>query len=200
MELLMMKLYLLRHSRTRANLDFLYCGKTDIPLAPEGVEIARNLTRTGGYPDLTGVKLYTSGMRRAEETFTLLFGERPHGQLPGFREIDFGEFEMKSYYDLKDTPAYQAWLDGDSETTPCPGGESGSQMSSRVLHAAQELLSRGEDALVLCHGGPIASLMAHWFPEEPRNRYEWQPSACEGYAVTFEEGTPTAWSPLPSTT
>ena len=55
MELLMMKLYLLRHSRTRANLDFLYCGKTDIPLAPEGVEIARNLTRTGGYPDLTGV-------------------------------------------------------------------------------------------------------------------------------------------------
>lgn len=192
-----MKLTLLRHSITRANLEWLYCGTSDLPLAPEGVQTATELAQRGAYPDLTGVALYTSGMLRAEQTFQLLFGARSHGVLPGFREMAFGDFELCSYEQLKETPAYQTWISGDNEANPCPGGESGQQMAARVQQAAQALVEQGEDALVVCHGGPIAALMAHWFPEEGKSRYQWQPSACRGYEVQFEEGKPTRWRTLP---
>ena len=34
---------------------------------------------------------------------------------PSFREIDFGDFEMKSYEELKNEPEYQKWLKGEAE-------------------------------------------------------------------------------------
>ena len=75
----------------------------------------------------------TSGMRRCNETLALLFGSVPYEVVRDFREIDFGAFEMKSYEMLKDEPAYQTWLSRDPEINPPPGGESGEQMTRRVL-------------------------------------------------------------------
>lgn len=49
---------------------------------------------------------FTSGMTRTEQTFAALYGDRPHGTLPGMQEMRFGEFEGKTYADLKDDPAF----------------------------------------------------------------------------------------------
>lgn len=194
-----MKLHLIRHSLTKANEDRCYCGVTDLPLSSAGVQLAREKARAGGYPDSQSISFYTSGMKRAEETFALLFGTRPHEALPAFREMHFGCFEGKTYEQLKGDPAYQRWLHGDNEANVCPGGESGRQMYKRVYGAADWLVCKGREALVLCHGGPIAALMARYFPQEGRSRYQWQPQPAEGYTIWFQNKTPVGYAPVPRT-
>lgn len=175
----MSTVYLIRHGKTEANLKHLYCGSTDLPLSEEGREALKAM-----HYDIHPQKILTSGMRRTEETLKLLFGEVPHAVEPGFREIDFGVFEMQGYEDLKDRADYQAWITGDNESNIPPNGESGVQMTKRVLTALEPLLKSPVPTLVVTHGGVIASIMASLFPEEGKSRYAWQPKPGYGYEIT----------------
>ena len=172
-----MKLILIRHGNTEANEKHLYCGSTDLPLSEAGRAVLAPRT----LPELPGLRIVTSGLLRCEQTLEALYGDVPHEQDPAFCEMDFGAFEMRSYEQMKDEPAYQAWISGDNEANVCPGGESGDQMKARVLAALDRLLSDGRDVLLVTHGGVIAVIMAHLFPEETKNRYQWQPPPGGGY-------------------
>ena len=44
------QIHLLRHGVTAANLYGQYIGRTDVPLAPEGIEALKKLAATGAYP------------------------------------------------------------------------------------------------------------------------------------------------------
>ena len=171
-----MKIYLIRHGKTEANEKHLYCGSTDLPLSDAGRMELQKL-----HYDIKNVRFISSGMRRTNETLRILFGDVPYEIEPRFREVDFGIFEMHSYQELKDTPAYQTWLTGDNEANVPPKGESGLQMKARVLAALSEIR---EDTCMITHGGVIAAIMERLFPDENKNRYQWQPKPGEGYAVT----------------
>lgn len=183
-----MKIYLIRHGRTIANEQHLYCGSTDLPLSQDGeAELSRMLEYglIGADKLILGsdVRYLTSGMRRTEQTLELLFGNVSHEVVPAFREMNFGSFEMHSYEELKEDQAYQAWITGDNESNVTPGGESGVQMTERVLTAWKELQGSETDVVLVTHGGVIAAIMAHEFPEERKNRYEWQPKPGMGYLI-----------------
>ena len=105
-----MKLTLLRHGDTAGSRDDLYYGAADIPVLPDSLETLAQRAKTGVYP--TAARYYTSGLLRTEQTLRALYGDVAHTQLPGLREMDFGDFEMKSYAELKDDPAFQAWCEG----------------------------------------------------------------------------------------
>lgn len=180
-----MKLILIRHGKTEANEKHLYCGKTDLPLSKAGREELKVCKTILRYPDPTGMKILTSGMKRCEETLEILWGKVPHSADARFREMDLGKFEMHSYEELKEDPEYLAWITGDNESNVTPGGESGKMMTERVLAALKDLLASGQDALLITHGGVIAAIMAHLFPKEGKNRYEWQPAPGEGYVIDF---------------
>jgi len=171
-----MTIYLIRHGRTEANEKWLYCGSTDLPLSEQGREELQGI-----HYDIPNVRFLTSGMKRTNETLQLLFGDVPYEVDSRFREVDFGIFEMRSYYEIKDTPEFQAWLTGDNEANVPPGGESGLQMKQRALEAFSEIK---EDTVLICHGGVIAALMEHLFPEEHKSRYDWQPKNGKGYCLT----------------
>jgi len=171
-----MSIYLIRHGKTLANEQHLYCGSTDLPLSETG----RDELKEKHY-DIKNVRFITSGMKRTNETLQILFGDVPFEVDPRFREVDFGIFEMRSYEQLKDTPEYQIWLQGDNDANIPPMGESGDQMRQRVLEAFGEIK---EDTCIITHGGVIATIMAHLFPEENKNRYEWQPKNGCGYVIT----------------
>ena len=173
-----MIIYLIRHGRTPANYAHLYCGSTDLSLSEAG----RQALMTLSY-DLHPDRILTSGMKRTEETLSLLFGPVEHTQDPRFREIDFGAFEMKSYEDLKDRPDYQAWITGDNDANIPPQGESGNQMTERVLCAIRPYLEDPSSTLIVTHGGVIAAIMESLFPEEGKSRYQWQPRPGYGYAL-----------------
>ena len=174
-----MKIYLIRHGKTGANEQHLYCGSTDLPLSDAG----RAELRTLHYP-VENLRFLTSGMKRTIETLQILFGNVPYEVEPRFREVDFGIFEMHSYEQLKDTPEYQTWLTGDNEANIPPQGESGVQMKARVLAALSEIR---DDTCVITHGGVIASIMEHLFPGEGKNRYQWQPKPGHGYRIDMDD-------------
>lgn len=170
-----MTVYLIRHGMTVANEQHLYCGSTDVPLSTRGrAELAKK------HYTIENVRFVTSGMRRTDETLRILFPHAVATADPRFREMDFGIFEMHSYEQLKADPQYLAWITGDNEANLAPQGESGVQLRCRVLEAFRDL---HEDTCVITHGGCIALLMAQLFPQERKNRYEWQPKPGEGYAV-----------------
>lgn len=174
-----MMLYLIRHGRTEANERWLYCGSTDLPLSEDGVERIKKCEKN--YP--FAQDYYTSGMNRTEQTLQLLYGNVPHTAVHALREMDFGDFEMHAYNELKTDARYLEWIDGDNFSKCCPNGESGAQMTARVLPAFRIIAERGRDAVIVTHGGVIAAIMQELFPEENKNRYDWQPAAAEGYAV-----------------
>ena len=178
-----MKLILIRHGKTEANEQHLYCGSTDLPLSEAGRTALMERRRTINYPDITAMRVLTSGMKRCEETLAILYGNVTHEALSGFREMDFGAFEMRSYEQMKEDPAYLTWITGDNEANVTPGGESGNIMTARVLASLETLIGAGQDTLLVTHGGVIAAIMAHLFPKEGKNRYEWQPSPGGGYTV-----------------
>ena len=171
-----MTIYLIRHGKTEANEKHLYCGSTDLPLSETGRAKLQQL-----HYCLKNVRFVSSGMKRANETLQILFGDVPYQVEPRFREVDFGMFEMHSYDQLKDSPAYQAWLTGDNEANIPPQGEGGLQMKQRVLEAFREIR---EDTCIITHGGVIAAIMEQLFPDENKSRYEWQPQPGHGYTIT----------------
>ena len=184
-----MKLLLIRHGMTEANEKRLYCGSTDLPLSERGKAGLEALKRTARYPVPDGARFITSGAERCRETLYILFGESESETETRFGEMDFGEFEMKSYEELKENAAYIEWISGDNEANVCPGGESGKIMKARVLSALEKLIEDNKNAVMIAHGGVIAAIMEHLFPQEQKNRYEWQPGCGKGYAVDTGAGT-----------
>ena len=179
-----MKLTLIRHGLTEGNIRRLYYGAMDLPLLPDGIEALHALRDGGGYPEAE--QYFTSGMTRTEQTFAALYGDRPHGTLPGMQEMRFGEFEGKTYADLKDDPAFRAWCE-DAEHNVCPHGESVPQVLERSLRAIQPVLDAGEDTVCVIHGGVTSGLMMHWFGG---TRYDYSPAPGTGVQVTFRDGKP----------
>lgn len=189
-----MKLTLIRHGITEGNARHLYYGATDLPLLPEGEETLREMMRHGDYP--TAKHYCTSGMRRTEQTLQILYGDMPHTQIPDLREMNFGTFEMRGYTDdLEHDADFQDWC-GNAEENVCPGGESARQMTDRALRAITPIIERGEDTVCITHGGVIARLMMHWFPDDSGNPYRFTPAAGRGYQIVFQGTTPVSYQSI----
>lgn len=177
-----MKLYLIRHGKTLANEKHCYCGSSDIPLSEMGIMELKQVQ----YSVPADCHYITSGMVRTEQTLQCLFGNISHTQDERFREIDFGVFELHSYEELKCRKDYQEWISGDNEKNVPPKGESGELMKNRVLEGLKELFNQNQDTVLITHGGVIAVIMEHLFPEEEKNRYSWQPRPGRGYLIEHE--------------
>ena len=99
-----MKLIIMRHGKTEANEKRLYCGKTDISLSEKGKSELLEKKSEFQFPDISGMKIITSGKKRCEETLSLIYGNVPHTSDTAFCEMDFGKFEMRSYEEMKNDP------------------------------------------------------------------------------------------------
>jgi alpha-ribazole phosphatase len=190
-----MKLTMIRHGKTEGNIKGLYYGKTDLPLLQEGIDALNENKQNHIYPQAN--KYYTSGMLRTEQTFRVLYGEMPHEILHDLREIDCGDFEMRSYEQLKDDPAFQEWITGDNEANICPNGESGNAVTERSLTALEPIIAAGEDAVIITHGGVIGGVLCRLFGRGTRYDYHVEPGF--GFTVEFVDGKPVSMekTPLP---
>jgi len=192
-----MKVYLIRHGRTIGNEQWLYCGVTDTPLSEGGKEDLRLMVQEKKYPDITGLKVYTSCLSRTEQTLEIIYGKVEHEKLSAFNEMNFGDFENKSYEMMKDDPAYIKWCQGENLKNVCPNGESGLQMGERVLAALKELVEKDEDCVIVCHGGPIAAISMSFFEKEGTTWFGYQPKNGEGYEIEFIDKKPVSIKNIP---
>ena len=141
-----MQILWIRHGQTPGNVQRRYVGRTDEGLTDEAklclqkkqvlmqdlcvqTEGGRNPGKwyhAGAFvPDY----VYSSPMMRCRETAEILFPGQVLCVQEGLQETDFGDFEYKNYEELKENPAYQAWIDSGGQMM-VPNGESGGHMSS----------------------------------------------------------------------
>lgn len=180
-----MKLTLIRHGETEGSRRDLYYGAADIPVLPESLKALEEKAKAGVYP--TAGHYCISGMLRTVQTLRALYGDVPYTVLPGLREMDFGDFEMRAYTgDLENDPAFRTWCE-DAEHNVCPHGESVPQVLERSLRAIQPVLDAGEDTVCVIHGGVTSGLMMHWFGG---TRYDYSPAPGTGFQATFRDGKP----------
>lgn len=188
--------YLIRHGITEGNKKHLYYGSTDLPLIDEGIEAIRIRKEAKIYPNETGFKLITSGLLRTKQTLFEIYGKAPNISDSQLNEIDFGDFEMKSYNELKDCEDYNKWISGDNWSNICPNGESGAAMFSRAQKAMEKYCA--QNSIIVCHGGIISALMQGYFPNDAEHKhfYMWQPNPCEGYKVVFSDNVAVEYSAI----
>ena len=187
-----MKLTLIRHGITHGNKYGLYYGATDLPLLEEGIAELRQRKLTHIYP--TATRYYTSPLQRTQQTLHEIYGDVPFTVVDGFREMNFGVFEMRTVEDLRQDEAFVDWF-RHSATARCPGGESFADVQIRALEAIAPILRGDEDAVCVIHGGVIACLMTKWFPGP---RFEsWMPHPGTGWQVTVEDGKPVDYREVP---
>ena len=99
-----MRLWLIRHGETQANIDGLYSGHAPTPLTARGIEQAQNL-----HTLLHGVSfdlVLCSELERAQHTARLVLSDRqlPVHIIPELNEMFFGDWEMRHHRDLMQDP------------------------------------------------------------------------------------------------
>ena len=185
-----MTIYLIRHGKTLGNLERRYMGVTDQPLCPQG----RAALADWRGPEAEAV--YVSPLLRCRETAAIPYPGTAQTVVPGLRETDFGAFEGHTYEELKDSPAYQAWLDSAGQAAP-PGGESREQVRQRVLAAFRAVTAGhapGERLALVVHGGTIMTLLEAL---EPGGQfYRWQAPNGGGFRCRWDGGVLTAEAAL----
>ncbi|MBQ3322642.1 MAG: histidine phosphatase family protein [Firmicutes bacterium] len=196
------KIVLIRHGITEGNEMHMYYGSTDVSLSERGKHLLEKQRDEGLYPISETAQFFTTGMLRTEQTLRIVYGDREHGVIEDLKELDFGEFEMRTYEELNSVPEYQKWITAEDTGKAPPGGESIDGFTQRIRRGFDELTIRNElymlklrnhrkDAMTICicHGGVISGIMDYIWPGEYKNFFEWIPDPGHGYVLLVEDGS-----------
>lgn len=165
-------LTLVRHAKTQGNVERKYVGWTDEGIIESELPII----------DSTVQIVYGSDLKRCEQTAKQYYPHATFHRIPAFRETNFGDFEMKTYEDLKEDEVYRAWIDDPLQVAP-PNGESFQTFQQRVEMGISEITEAEKCAMVL-HGGTIRILLMKYAPT-PTVFWDWSISHDEMYELTF---------------
>ena len=179
-----MKVWLIRHGMTRLGEEKRYQGRLDDGLTETG---RAALLRA----DFCPKRVYVSPALRARETAKILFPEAEQVLCPELREMDFGNFEGRGWWEMEEDAEYRDGVDGGC-VGRCPGGEEKTELTERVnrgferiLEAEIEKAEPGEELVIVAHGGTqMALLEEKGIPQ--REYYRWQrPCGC-GWLLDWE--------------
>lgn len=157
-------LVVVRHGLTAWNRERRYQGHRDIPLLLPDAEPGLALLRDA-LSHVSFDAIDCSDLLRCRQTLGYI---RPDSIDPEpcfdarLRELNFGEYEGRTYDDLKSIPAYRAWIDTRGEQAP-PQGESAAALRARLdawfEHRVRQCdPGRQQHVLVVSHGGVIREL------------------------------------------
>jgi alpha-ribazole phosphatase len=174
---------LFRHGVTEENKRKAYLGWNDSPLCAE----IQNLSTNKRY-DL----YFSSDLHRCVMTAKRLFPAVKLNQLEELREMNFGEWEGKTYDDLKEDFLYQRWLSDPSTYCP-PKGETFLDFTTRVQEGwrkitKQILAQNSHRCAVITHGGVIRYLLSKYALEQ-KEFWHWQSKHDQGFELVFERET-----------
>lgn len=180
-----MVITLFRHGLTEGNKRRAYMGWNDSPLSEEAVT------------QLTAIKLepshydyfISSDLNRCLATMKLLFPEVSPEKYTEFRELHFGDFQEKTYEDLKKDKAYQLWLKDSFQYSP-PNGESFGQFVERIDKGwdrlvRQILANHIRNPFIVTHGGVIKYILQQYAPNE-KDFWDWHVTHGNGYELSFQ--------------
>ncbi|MDO5410445.1 MAG: histidine phosphatase family protein [Lachnospiraceae bacterium] len=181
------QMYLIRHAKTKGNLEKRYVGTTDESICKEGRAQICEYVDAHIYPGVQAV--FVSPMKRCKQTAAVIYPELNSQIITGLEETDFGMFEYKNYEELRYDPIYQQWIDRNG-TMAVPGAESSEAFRRRIRFGFGKLMQacaeqQLEKVACVLHGGVIMELMQMYgMPRE--DYYYWQVKNGCGLAAEVE--------------
>lgn len=146
-----MEIYLVRHTSVDVPAGYAY-GQTDVPLKPSFPEEAEEVKRQ--LSSLTFDKVWTSPLSRCVRLASYC-GYPEAIREERIKEINFGEWEMKSWNELSADSRSEAWFK-DWMNISTPNGESLSKQYLRVSDFLNELRKSGlQKVCLFAHGGVL---------------------------------------------
>lgn len=158
-----MRLWLVRHGETEANVAGLYSGHAPTPLTERGIAQAQTLGTL--LRNVPVVNVLCSELERARHTTQLILGDRevPVRNMPELNEMFFGDWEMRHHRDLarEDAENYAVWCNDWQNATPT-NGEGFQAFSQRVERFIAQLADYKtcQNLLVVSHQGVLSVLIA----------------------------------------
>jgi alpha-ribazole phosphatase len=159
------RLILVRHGEPVAAAHGRCYGKLDVGLSADG---RRQIEETKEFlQDFELNAVYTSPRQRAVESAKIIAqdGEISSEVCENLAEIDFGDFEGKTYAELEiEFPeTFKKWMETPTEVE-FPNGESFTQMQARVVRETENILRRHERETIalVSHGGVNRIILAHF--------------------------------------
>lgn len=156
-----MNIFLVRHGESVGNQRGLLYGHTDHPLTEQGVRDAAAVGEKLREADIR--RCYSSPLSRAAETARLCTQGRDIETVyrDGLKEQYMGDWEDVSFLGMREAePELIGSMIQDWTKVVPPGGESYEAVIERAGAVLDEILERGEDALIVAHNGPLAALVA----------------------------------------
>lgn len=118
-----MKLWLVRHGETEANVAGLYSGHAPTALTERGIRQAQTLGKR--LQAVPFQRVFCSELERTQRTASLLLGDRdvPRQSFAELNEMFFGDWEMRHHRDLQheDAENYAAWCADWQHAAPTNG-------------------------------------------------------------------------------
>ena len=201
-------IHFIRHGITQGILNKWYYGFEDLPLVDEGIKEIKDLKAQGIYPE-SGGSYYTSGMLRANQTLEAIYGKVPYTAIPDLKEMNFGQWECKTFDELQQLPGFDTWMNDRTGSFTFPGGESANSFQRGAKKGLDELLGyhrlfrtfspSQRPALYFYGSMPRRShsrLQCHLFRFPAETFWNWIPAAGRGYSVYFEDGDPVRYENL----
>lgn len=148
--------HFIRHEKTKANLERKYIGWTDESILFNG---------TINPLPIEASIIYGSDLKRCEQTAKLYFPKATYIPFSEFRELSFGDFEMKTYEELKNNALYRQWVENPLEVVP-PNGESFQHFKQRVFHCFENIVNASGEYVFILHGGVIRVLLEKFGSEQ----------------------------------
>ncbi len=149
-----MKLFLIRHGETTANLNHIYAGQSDVKLTDLGRKQAESIQ-----PILAPFhfdKVYSSDLSRAIDTQMLALPGIVGEQTPLIREFDVGSLVGLPFSEAANLPITQ---EGGRDYSTV-GGENGEMVCARVRKFLDMLEADPHDYVAaFAHNGVILSMM-----------------------------------------
>ncbi|MBC9933829.1 alpha-ribazole phosphatase [Chitinophaga qingshengii] len=149
-----MEIYLIRHTTPAIESGVCY-GFSDIDVADtfETEVAALKAKLPAGTFDV-----YTSPLQRCHKLATALFGNDVITD-ERLKEMNFGAWEMQPWEAIG-KEELQTWAD-DFVLAKVPQGESYEDLYTRSMAMIDEVIVKGNNAVLVTHGGVIRSILAH---------------------------------------
>ena len=158
-----MFLYLVRHGQSVGNERQLFFGWSDHPLTELGREQARQAAEK--LKEVSFTRCISSDLIRAWDTALICAADRgiEVEADPALREQDMGGMEDLTFAQAQERygELFERMLDDWIHVDP-PGGESVAHMIRRVGACVDEIVRRGEDALIVAHNGSLSLILRHF--------------------------------------
>lgn len=155
----MTTLLLIRHGESEANRNNIFAGQIDPPLQQRGVKQAE-LTAKYIMDNYKLDRIYSSDLQRAYNTAMCLSKLSGLDVIKdkGLREMDAGEWEGMLFDELpvRYPGEFGVWME-DIGKAACPGGETVSELSKRVMNTLLKIAmeNEGKTVAVATHATPV---------------------------------------------